>query len=222
MGTDKKLIGKRIADLLAAKNGGNQSELAKKVDVSPQAVQQWIAGITSPRGENLQKTAIFLDTTPEYILFGINPGFQQAKQTENYEIRQYDTGGGMGNGLILKEQPGVIENFRVNANWLRENLKGYSSTKNLCIVTGFGESMKPLFNPGDPVIVDLSIKEFIGDFPYFFRIGDEGYIKRLQKIPGQGLIALSANREYRDWPIQQDMDFEILGRVLKVWKSEDF
>lgn len=61
---------KRIADLLLDKNGGNQSELARHVGVSPQAVQQWIAGETSPRGKNLIKVAEFLGVSPSELQYG--------------------------------------------------------------------------------------------------------------------------------------------------------
>lgn len=147
---------------------------------------------------------------------------EKSKGDDGHTIRQFNTGGGMGNGLILQEQSGIIENFRVSSAWLYENIKGHSSTKNLCIVTGYGESMKPLFNPGDPVIVDLQIKEYIGEFPYFFRIENEGFIKRLQRVPGEGYRVLSDNPKYETWTIKQGMDFEIFGKVIKVWKSEDF
>lgn len=147
---------------------------------------------------------------------------EQNKIDSEYVIRQFDARGSMGTGIILQEQTGIIENFRVTSGWLQENIKGYSTTKNLCVVTGFGESMTPLFNNGDPVIIDLSIKEYVGAFPYFFRVGDEGFIKRLQKIPGIGIRALSDNPKYEPWTIPLNMDFEILGRVIKVWKSEDF
>ena len=54
----------------------------------------------------------------------------------------------MGNGLELRDQPGVIQSW-VSPEWL-QNVRGFSSPKNLCIVTGFGDSMRPMFNPGDP------------------------------------------------------------------------
>ena len=145
-----------------------------------------------------------------------------AKKKDEFEINQFETGGSMGNGLILRDQPGVIQNWHVNAEWLQKNVRGASSTKNLCVVTGFGDSMQPLFNPGDPLLVDNSIIEFMGDSIYFFRIGNEGFVKRLQSIPGTGIRVISANKEYETWTITPDMDFEIFGRVLKVWKSEDF
>lgn len=67
--SDKELIGLRIrAKRIAA--GFNRSELSRKVEVTPQAVQQWEEGITSPRGKNLRKLADFLNTSPQYIQYG--------------------------------------------------------------------------------------------------------------------------------------------------------
>lgn len=60
------------------------------------------------------------------------------------------------------------------------------------------------------------------DAVYFFRVGSEGFIKRLQRVPGKGLLAIFENSAYRDWVIDESMDFEEFGRVLKVWRSEDF
>lgn len=63
-------IGKRIEALLLVKNGGNQSELARYCNVSPQAVQQWLAGETSPRDATMRKAAEFFGVPPAAIQFG--------------------------------------------------------------------------------------------------------------------------------------------------------
>lgn len=63
-------IATRINALLEKKNGGNQSDLARFCGVSPQAVQKWIAGASSPKGKNLESVAAFFNVTPAYIQFG--------------------------------------------------------------------------------------------------------------------------------------------------------
>lgn len=136
-------------------------------------------------------------------------------------IHQFDVSGSMGGGLLLRDQTGVIEDWRVSHDWLRNNLRGHSSTKDLCVVTGFGDSMRPMYNSGDPLIIDSSVKTVEVDGIYFFRVGSEGFIKRLQRIPGNGLMAISDNSRYIPWTISDSMDFEVFGRVIKVWKSED-
>lgn len=65
-----KTVGQRIEELLLQKNNGNQSELARYVGVSPQAVQKWIAGFTEPKGKNLLKVAEFVGASPSQIKFG--------------------------------------------------------------------------------------------------------------------------------------------------------
>ena len=128
----------------------------------------------------------------------------------------------MGTGLELRDQPGIIHSWSVSQEWLQKNVRSHTSAKNLCIVTGFGDSMRPMFNPGDPLIVDTGIVTVDFDAVYFFRVGTEGFIKRLQRVPGKGLLAISENNAYRDWVIDKSMDLEVFGRVLKVWCSEDF
>lgn len=145
------------------------------------------------------------------------------RQNDEIEIPQYaDIGGAMGHGLTLKDQPGEIHGWRVTPEWITKNVKSHTGTTNLRIVTGFGDSMQPLYNPGDPLLVDIGVKTVDFDAIYFFRIGGEGFIKRLQRIPGQGLMAISDNKNYREWTVTKDMDFEVFARVIKVWRGSDF
>lgn len=137
-------------------------------------------------------------------------------------IPEFNTGGSMGKGLLLRDQPGVIRGWSVNQEWVNKNVKSHSGAANLCIVTGFGDSMKGMFNPGDPLLVDRGVKAVEFDAVYFFRVDGEGFIKRLQRIPGEGLRVLSENQKYESWTIKEGMDFEVLGRVLKAWQGEDF
>ena len=141
---------------------------------------------------------------------------------QDVTIRQLDTGGSMGIGLKLIDQPGTIKSWHVDRQWIRMNVKHHTSDSNLCIVTGFGDSMLGMYNPGDPLLVDKGVTSCDFDGVYFFRVGDEGFIKRLQRIPGEGVLVISENPRYRDWTIKPDMDFEVLAKVLKVWESKQF
>ena len=63
-------IAKRIEECRRHLNF-SQSELARKVGVTPQAVQKWEKARTVPRGYTLQKLADVLGVSPAYIQFGI-------------------------------------------------------------------------------------------------------------------------------------------------------
>src|SRR5690606_23198533 len=140
-------------------------------------------------------------------------------------IDQFDTGGAMGHGLELRDQPGIIHSWRVNPEWLERNVRSHSSVKNLCIVTGFGDSMQPVFNPGVPLLVAIGVQTVEFHSIYSFRLGNDGYVTRLQRIPTEDGLVLRARAEhdvYEPFDISEKMDFEVLGRVLKVWRSYDF
>lgn len=213
----------------------SKASLARACNIKAPSVADWFSGQTlSLEGSNLVRAADYLGVNAAWLATGkgrMESDEQSALSEEvhlsiiddDIEIPQFATGGAMGRGLVLRDQPGVIQSWRVSPEWIQRNVKHYSSVRNLCIVTGFGDSMRPMFNPGDPLLVDRGVKTVEFDAVYFFRVEGEGFIKRLQRIPGEGLRVLSANRDhYEPWTIKKNMDFEVLGRVLKVWASEDF
>lgn len=133
----------------------------------------------------------------------------------------HDSGGAMGSGLVLHDQPGEITSWTVTPEWIQKNIKSHTGVGNLCIVTGFGNSMQPLYNPGDPLIVDRGITTVDFDATYFFRVGDSGFVKILQRIPGEGIRVISKNKDFEPWTIKPGMDFQVFGQVLKAWCGTD-
>lgn len=224
---------------------GGVRQLADKIEKDPSQLSQWIngslnSGTGKPRGmrsascrtieEKIGYEQGWLDKEHPEVWeeqkMGGNVVRLEKKQREAVLISQYNTGGSMGRGLDLRDQPGIIESWRVNPEWLERNVRAHTSSANLCIVTGFGDSMQPMFNPGDPLLVDIGVTSVDFDSVYFFRIENEGYVKRLQRIPtpnGLMIRAISENRSaYEPFDITSTMDFQVLGRVLKVWRSQDF
>ncbi len=205
-----------------------KSDLWKHCKISSGTVSLWFNGTTKTiGGRNLICTAAYLGVNPDWLATGNGSPFGLHEPATNQQgiinIPQYlDVSGAMGNGLTLRDQPGQITGWRVTQEWANKNIPSNTGKENLCIVTGFGDSMRGMFNSGDPLIIDAGVRELKFDGVYFFRVGDEGFIKRLQRIPGNGIRVISKNPDYETWTITPDMDFEIFGRVLKVWKSEDF
>ncbi|GAB1578640.1 helix-turn-helix transcriptional regulator [Bordetella petrii] len=237
------LTGEQLGQAIRAaikKKGVTQKAVAAEFGVKPPSVQDWIkrgviakdklpklwqyfADVVGPEHWGLREwpAAPLADDIQAEHAAGLTPLSHQP--STSVTISQYDTGGRMGAaGVELRDQPGIIESWRVSREWLEKNVRGFASASSLCLVTGFGDSMRPMFNPGDPLIVDASVRSVEFDAVYFFRVGNEGFIKRLQRVPGKGLLAISENSAYRDWVIDSTMEFEVFGRVLKVWRSEDF
>ena len=214
---------------------GGVRKLAEKLGKSDSQVSQWLnaslnSGTGKPRGmrpdtarfieQQCNKARGWMDESHNQIL-EIST-FDKHAESEDVEIKQFhEVGGAMGPGVILRDQPGEIHSWHDSPDWIAKNVRSHTGAANLCIVTGFGDSMQPLYNPGDPLLVDIGVKSAEHDGIYFFRIGNEGFIKRLQRIPGIGLMAISDNKLYEKWTITPEMDFEVFAKIVKVWCGSD-
>lgn len=228
----------RIAEAINS-TGLSDSDFAKRMGKSKGVVTQWrdgtIKSLKAITAQNMQDLTGYraewlirgklpkkVDTPTEQDHLLASSSSVSENDTEGLHIKHYATGGAMGHGLILRDQPGVIREIVVSDEWLQKNTRNITSAKNLVVVTGFGDSMRPIFQPGDPLLVDTGVTTVDFDGIYFFRVENEGFVKRLQRIPGEGLVAISENKAYRDWTIKQDMDFQVFGRVIKAWSGQDY
>lgn len=225
----------RVYELAARKDIYTQAALARLLNTSSQKIKNWENRGISKEGAfqvarefNVDARYIYnmedLTQKKQSKVVSINHKLETFNNaTDEITINQYsDAHGSMGVGIVLQDQPGQIKKWTVNKEWVNKNLPHHTKHENLAIVTGFGDSMKGMYNSGDPLIIDIGVKTLEYDGVYFFRVGDEGFIKRLQRIPGEGIRVISKNPEYESWTIKPDMDFEVIGRVLKVWKSEEY
>jgi len=209
---------------LVAKVGG-QAKLADKLEVNPSYVSRMLyeEGKAAKKriGEDMVEK---LDHLYEGWLDDVeNNKKQNDFNSDEFTINQYhDVRGAMGQGLVLRGESGQITGWKVTREWLSKNVPANTGNNNLTIVTGFGDSMCGMYNSGDPLIVDVGVKTLEFDGVYFFRVGEEGFIKTLQRIPGEGIRVISENKKYETWTITKEMDFEVLGRVLKAWESKEF
>lgn len=209
-------IGKRpnqVSDLLSGKASFGE-KVARSIEVAANLPLNWLDAIADG--------AQAVGPGSEVIESVFNGRNRRKARPDELVIPQFNAGGAMGGGLVLRDQPGVIQSWHVNQEWVRKNIKSNTGASNLCIVTGFGDSMKGMFNSGDPLVIDTGIKAVDYDAVYFFRVADEGFIKRLQRIPGEGIRVLSENKKYDSWTVKPGMDFEVFGRVVKAWQGEDF
>ena len=139
-------------------------------------------------------------------------------------IRQFQPDSVPGMTLLLEGQPGVIKSWQVSQSWLQQNVRGAHPQK-LCLLTGFGMAMHPLFHPGDPLLVDQGVTAVEKEGVYFFHVDGQGYIRLLQRIPKPGggyfLRVKAKNPDYDAFDLdEKTMSFQILGRVLMVWRGE--
>jgi hypothetical protein len=131
-----------------------------------------------------------------------------------------DVGASMGHGITRPAQENIVMNMIVDENWLRRHAT-FTSPDNLSIVTGIGDSMQPTFEDGDPLLVDVGVREIRLDAIYVLALHDELFIKRVQRKMDGSLVIISDNPRYAPQPIEESdrSTFQVLGRVVMAWNS---
>ena len=90
-----------------------------------------------------------------------------------------------------------------------------------CIVTCFDNSMQPMFNTGDPLLIDTRVNRIQLDATYLFQLGKTMFIKHIQRIPSIGFVVISENPAFKEWVLTEEMNYTVLGRVIEVWRGAD-
>jgi phage repressor protein C with HTH and peptisase S24 domain len=135
-------------------------------------------------------------------------------------LRLLDIEASMGRGVSQPGHDNVVMNMVVDENWLRRTAT-FSSPENLALVTGIGDSMRPTFEDGDPLLIDRAVTDIKLDAIYVLALNDELFIKRIQRRPDGSFLMISDNKSYEPYHITdgERQKFQVLGRVVMAWNS---
>ena len=220
----------RIEQLLLARNGGNQSEMARHVGVSPQAVQKWVAGDSEPRGKNLDLAAEFLGVTPAHLKFGIvmdqHPaaaapmaGLLPVRGVEDDDpsLTQIQK-------VRIKVQAGITgfrvepehhdgETMGVPTSWVRSERLVMSD---LYAIVVRGESMEPSLFDGDVIVVNTADKKLVDGAVYAINYEGEVVVKRMTRDAGMWWLT-SDNQDQRKYHRKSCKGAEciVIGKVVR-------
>lgn len=137
---------------------------------------------------------------------------------DEVRIAHYDIRAAMGGGQIPHDYPEMLKDIRVSPSHLREIGVEFEEHYHLKVVTGWGQSMEPTIKHRDPLIVNINVRDFVGDGVYLFVWDDLLYIKRLQVADEDHYEMISDNARHKDRLIRRDMTY-IQARVLLVWNA---
>ncbi|MCH4024109.1 MAG: helix-turn-helix domain-containing protein [Acetobacter sp.] len=196
------------------------AELAEKFGVSSQAISQWIAGTTRPKSERQDKVREYLrqrgqlqdslsntDHAPDKFIDG-PPGYAP--------IEFLSTKAGMGGyGIILDDY--VKEQKYFEETFIKNELR--ASPSDLMIVQVEGQSMEPILQNGDTVIIDKRKNNCIEPGIFVLFDGDGIVCKWIERVHGSDIPKIrvkSENKRFSDYEIISDQ-CKIFGRV--VWFS---
>lgn len=144
---------------------------------------------------------------------------RQGQVGDEVWIAHYDVRAAMGGGQIPHDYPEMLQDIRVSPRHLREMGVTFKEHFHLKMITGWGQSMAPTIKDRDPLLVDITIREFTGDGIYLFSHDEMLYVKRLQKKGRDRFKMISDNKHHDPEEIRVD-DTHILARVLYVWNGQ--
>ncbi|MCW8886896.1 MAG: helix-turn-helix domain-containing protein [Motiliproteus sp.] len=205
--------------------GLSQTDIASALDITPQAVQQWESGKTTPRGKRMEKLAAQLRTTPQWLQYGTGfiedtnhrLSFYDDQPSDIVEIPIYNAQLAAGSGVWATDE-NIIGTMSFPRSWITANGLPMAG---LAIAEASGDSMHPSIKDGDTLLIDTNQKKPSSGQVFAFANGDaELRVKRLSKRMDGMWVIRSDNSDpaYMDETISpQDVQtLHIIGRVVKV------
>ncbi len=137
-------------------------------------------------------------------------------------IERFDIAGSMGPGTEPPDLHNIVDSMTLDASWVRQNLV-YTAVENIKLISGRGDSMSPTIKNGDPLLVDVGITSVECDAIYFFMMGKQLQIKRIQRHL-DGLTVLSDNDRYKPIEIaaEREEELTIFAQVIYGWNGQKF
>lgn len=219
-----KIVGREVApqaiQYLANKKRGKPaqgSSLTAAIAAAAAVDVQWLAsGIGLPEGPGMDARESL--TTYQVVKRG-----KQSVRANDDTLRlpKFNVSGSSGAGRFPPEYEEVIDQITVAGEWIRKNLS-VTRVQNLAVLTAYGDSMEGTFNGGDPLLIDRGVVDVKTDAVYVLRLGEELFVKRVQRQLDGSLRIISDNKRY-DAQIVQNGDrrnVQVLGRVIYCWNGK--
>ncbi|CAD7288253.1 XRE family transcriptional regulator [Campylobacter suis] len=213
-----KTFATKLKELIDAKEGLDTVKLANILGVSQSAVSQWQLGQKGVSKTNIAKVANFFNVPIEYL---INDNIMELKNlTNKQELKNND------NTIYVP----FFKNGLVSAGFGNENddmgdydllpfkpedlrlMFNVSPRAKIGIIPCLGNSMEPTIHESDLIVFCNDGEQIVEGAVYICRYDGELFVKRLKKRPFLALI--SDNKDYEPIPIAEDLDVQIIGRVV--------
>lgn len=220
-GGSMSTFNERLEKALKSKDMTN-SELAKKVSVSRQAVTRWLNEGVIPENKTVIAIAEAVDVPAGYLLFGEEGSLNSVEDDDYVCIPVLDVYGGCYPAGRYNSLAVMVSMIRVAKEWVLARSKSPNFSK-LHIINAYGDSMKPNIDEGDFVIVDTSKNELIGDGVYAIQSGGNTFIKRVQRQINGSILLLSDNPLYKPYevPVEELDSLTIVGKCIIVCNARE-
>jgi len=170
-----------------------QKGIADSFGVTEQAVSGWLrTGKVDKR--KLPKLAQLTGKPLSHFGMGEAVAVVSTPATAHSYVRvqQLDGDADMGDGAINEDFPDIVRAMDFAPTYIRSVVGFVPPPGRLVLVTGRGDSMIPVINPGESLMVDTGVTAFDGDGIYLLNTGNGQQVKALQDR-GDAVYVVSAN-----------------------------
>ena len=220
-------------------------EIAQKIDMSYMGLNKVFAKNGLPKAETLIKVQEVTGCDLNWLLTGEGSPYLDKNHPDNAGgfpvqtgsdgatdilgnpvdlsefvfVPRYNIAAAAGHGApVYGEEPLFCLAFR--RYWIENYVT--KQPEKLSVITVKGDSMEGVLNHGDSILINHAETD-PRDGLYVLRIGNDLFVKRVQRIPGKLLIT-SANPSYAPFEIDlshTDDDIAVIGRVEWYGRSID-
>lgn len=212
---DAEEIGKRLLQALKKENLSLR-KFSSLIGKTPGTISNWASGKVSIPIDCLTDVCNILHCNPQWLLFGNFSGEELNLDLNRIKIPEYSISFSAGNGCepTFDEMEDVSSAFYPREFFNKYNVN-YKNCKRFRVS---GDSMEPLINDGDIILVDCSPVESIKDNEiYAISINGALRVKQLVKPLKGGLIVRSFNSSlYKDetFSVEEAEQIKVIGRVV--------
>lgn len=137
-----------------------------------------------------------------------------------YRIELLDTEHSCGGGRVNSEYPDIIHSIEIDPEYAKRMFGGRPA-EHLKLTTATGDSMLGTIDPGEMVVIDVTVRNFRSDGIYAFSYGEGSHIKRLQMLKDK-ILVLSDNKTYERWEIgaEEEAQLHIEGFIVGKWHMD--
>ncbi|WP_368928386.1 S24 family peptidase [Mixta calida] len=184
--------------------------LARRTEVSFGLPKGWMDNIQAESVVKAYKTV----PTGNYNLQNLSGNYTD----HTYRIEQLDVEISCGGGRMNSDYPEIIQSIEIDPEYAKRMFGGRPASS-LKITTAVGDSMRGSVEPGELVVLDVTVSRFVSDGIYAFSYGDSAHIKRLQRLKDR-LVVISDNKTYEKWEIgpEEEDQLHIQGFVVGKWE----
>lgn len=200
----------------------NQTEFGKKIGITMRAVQKWENGESKPQNSTLKSLINTFNVNPDWLLNGTGEMFldnanNKQEQSDIISIPYYpEVSAAAGSGALVYDE-NTVKHLQISSAIIN-----ISTGDNLCLINATGNSMQPVIDDRDLLLVDLSQKLITDEGIYVIRLDTTLVVKRVQKILN-GIILISDNPQYPPRELTADNfnenDAAVIGKVIAVIKN---